>query len=119
MRSNSLGAVLVLLSLGLASSVRSQNDDPIQALKDSIAPDQQSSILQGVLGKGSGNGKKTDSKLDTPETVQSKTNQRQDLLNDKKEKTRDGRILRQINEDPELRADDTVLIEMTPLEEIC
>jgi polysaccharide biosynthesis/export protein len=119
MRNSWLGAVLVLLALGLASSVRSQNDDTIQALKDSIGSDQQNSILQGVLGKGNGNGKKTDSKLDTPETVQSKTNHGQDLLNEKKEKTRDGRILRQLNEDPELRADDTILIELTPLEEIC
>src|ERR1700722_6763565 len=119
MRSSWLGAVLVLLSLGLASSVRSQSDDPIQALKDSISPDEQSSILQGVLGKGNGTGKKTDSKLSTPETVQSKTNQGQDRLNERKEKTRDGRILRQLNEDPELRPDDTILIELTPLYEIC
>ena len=34
-------------------------------------------------------------------------------------KTRDGRILRQFDEDPELRADDTVMIEMTPVDDIC
>jgi polysaccharide biosynthesis/export protein len=116
MRSRSLCAVLVLLSLGLASSVQSQSDDTIQALKDSISPDQQNAILQN-LGKVNGSGKKSDSKLNTPDTT--KSSQEQELLNDKKQKTRDGRILRQSNEDPELRADDTVLIELTPLEEVC
>jgi len=118
MRSSSLGAVLILLSLGLASSVQSQSDDTIQALKDSIPPDQQSAILQG-LGKSTGTTKKTDSKLNTPETVQPRTSQEQELLNAKKEKTRDGRILRQLNEDPELRADDSVLIEITPIDDVC
>jgi polysaccharide biosynthesis/export protein len=119
MRSSWLGAALVLLSLALSSSVRSQTDDTIQALKDSISPDQQNSILQGVLGKGNGSDKKTDQKLNTPETVQQKNNQEQQLLNEKKEKTRDGRILRQSNEDPELRGDDTVLIDVTFLDDIC
>lgn len=117
MRSRSLGALLVLLSIGLAASAQNQSDDAIQALKDSMSPDQQSSILQGILGKG--NGTKTDSKLKTPETVQSKTDQERYLLNEKNEKTRDGRILRQFNEDPELRADDTVVIDVTPLEDVC
>src|SRR5579863_3618989 len=119
MRSRLLGAVLVLLSIGLTASAQNQNEDPVQALKDSLSPDQQNSILQGVLGKGTGTSKKTDSKLSTPETVQSKTSRAQDLLDEKQGKTRDGRILRQLNEDPELRADDTVLIDLTPLDDVC
>jgi hypothetical protein len=119
MRSSLLGAALVLLSIGLAASAQSQNDDPVQALKDSLSQDQQNSILQGVIGKGNGTSKKTDSKLSTPETVQSKTSRERDILDEKGEKTRDGRILRQLNEDPELRADDSVLIDLTPLDDVC
>ncbi len=115
---NRYAALLVLLSISLTASVYSQTEDPIQALKDSLSQGQQGSILEGVLGKGTG--KKTDSKLNTPETVQQKTNQTTDLFDKaNKEKTRDDRILRQLNEDPELRANDTVLIEMTPVEDIC
>jgi len=120
MRNSSLGALSVLLSFGLAAAAQSQSDDTIQALKDSLSQDQQGSILQGVLGKGEGTGKKIDQKLNSPETVKSKSNQESDLLErQNKEKTRDGRILRQLNEDPELRADDTVLIEMTPIDDLC
>jgi protein involved in polysaccharide export with SLBB domain len=119
MRNSSFGALCVLLSCGLAASARSQSDDTIQALKDSLSQDQQGSVLQSVLGKGEGT-KKTDQKLNTPETVQSKSRQEQDQMErDRKEKARDGRILRQNNEDPELRPDDTVLIEMTPIDDLC
>jgi protein involved in polysaccharide export with SLBB domain len=117
MRNKFIGAFIIALSIGLASSAQSQNDDAVQSLKDSISPDQQSSILQGILGKGSGT--KSDSKLSTPDTTQPKTTLEQQYLDEKQGKTRDGRILRQVNEDPELRADDTVLIEVTPLDEIC
>ena len=113
---------MVFLSLSLTASVHGQTEDPIQALKDSLSQDQQSSILQGIIGKGSGTGtgKKTDQKLSTPETVQSKRDQTTDLLDkENKEKTRDERILRQTNEDPELRADDTVLIDVKSLDDIC
>ena len=118
MRNRSLGALLVLLSIGLSASAQNQSDDTLQALKNSMSPDQQSSILQGILGK-TGGSTKTDAKLKTPETVQPTTEQQRELLNEKNEKTRDGRILRQSNEDPELRADDTVVIDLTPLEDVC
>jgi protein involved in polysaccharide export with SLBB domain len=109
---------LVLLSIGLTASAQNQSDDTLQTLKNSMSPDQQSSILQSILGKEGGS-TKTDAKLKTPETVQPKTDQERQLLNEKNEKTRDGRILRQSNEDPELRADDTVVIDATPLEDVC
>src|ERR1700732_254545 len=119
MRSKSLRALLVLLSISVAASVHSQTEDPIQALKDSLTQGS-GSILQDILGKGSGAGKKSDQKLQTPETIQTKPEQSKDLFEkENKEKTRDDRILRQFNEDPELRADDTVLIEMNPVEDIC
>ena len=60
MRSRLLGALLVMLSVGLTASAQTQ--DQLQALKDTLSPDSQSSILQGVLGKGDGTGKKTDNK---------------------------------------------------------
>jgi protein involved in polysaccharide export with SLBB domain len=120
MRGRSSWLLLVLLFCGLGARAQNQTDDTLQALKDSLSQDQQGSILQGILGKGEGSSKKTDQKLNTPETVQSKTKEETDLLEkEKKEKTRDGRILRQSNEDPELRADDSVLIEMTPINELC
>ena len=114
-----LGAALVVLAIGLSASAQSQNSDTLQALKDSLSQDQQGSILNNVLGKG--DGKKSDSKLNSPETVQSKSDEANtlDKLDKRREKTTDGRILRQFNEDPELRADDSVLVEMTSFEDIC
>src|SRR5271163_2906364 len=111
MRTRFFGALLFMLSMGLAASAQTPTPEQLQALKD-LTPDQQNAILQGV--KGNATGKKTDPRLKTPETVQSST----DLI-DNARKTRDGRLLRQSDEDPELRADDTVMVEMTSLEDIC
>jgi protein involved in polysaccharide export with SLBB domain len=73
--------------------------------------------MQNVLGKGNGTGKQSDKKLETPETVQPKTENATALQGmTLKDKTLDGRILRQQDEDPELRGDDMVLIELTPLD---
>jgi polysaccharide biosynthesis/export protein len=120
MNSRWIGALLVALSIGLAAPTQSQNSDTLQNLKNSLSPDQQSSILQDVLGgKGSGTGKKTDQKLDNPETVRRKNNENDLLDKNKNGKTLDGRTLRQLDEDPELRADDTVLIELISLDELC
>jgi polysaccharide biosynthesis/export protein len=122
MRIRSLRALLVFLSLSLTASVHSQTEDTIQALKDSLSQggSGQGSILENILGSGKGTKNKTDQKLETPETVQQKRDQSTDLLERaNKEKTRDDRILRQSNEDPELRADDTVLIDVTSLDDIC
>ena len=69
-----------------------------------------------MLGNETGTGKKTDQKLKTPETVQQKD--QSDII-ERNIKTKDGRILRQSREDPELRAGDSVMIEMRPVEEIC
>jgi polysaccharide biosynthesis/export protein len=122
MKSRWIGALLIALSIGLAAApTQSQNSDTLQSLKNSLSPDQQSSILQDVLGgkSGTGTGKKTDQKLQTPETVQQKSSDKYLLDKTKNEKTLDGRTLRQLDEDPELRADDTVLIELISLDELC
>ncbi len=119
MRHRALVALLAALSIGVAGSTQSQTSDTLQALKNSLSPDQQSSILQDVLGK-SGTGKKTDPKLQTPETIRRKNGDQSDLLEkEKNQKTVDGRPLRQFDEDPELRANDTVLIELVSLDELC
>jgi protein involved in polysaccharide export with SLBB domain len=114
------GAAIVLLLFSAYAAAQNTSSDTLQQLKDVIPQDQQSQILQGILGKGETGGttKKTDNKLNMPETVRSQAAQQDmlDILN--RVKTRDGRILRQPYEDPELRADDTVLIELTPIEDI-
>jgi polysaccharide export outer membrane protein len=118
MRSKFSGVLAVVLSFGLASSAHTQTPDTLQALKDSLSPDQQSSIMQSVLGKGDASGKKTDKKLDMPDTMldSQKTNEAKEPIHRiKKVETYDGRILRQLDEDPELRAEDTVIIDLQPI----
>jgi len=91
--------LLLLVSAALTASA--QSDDPLQAIKDSLTGgggQDNGGLLQGVLGNGSQNGvKKTDKKLENPETVYPPTNQD---FTERNIKTRDGRILRQFNEDP-------------------
>ena len=45
MRIRSLGAILVALSIASAASSQNQTSDTLQTLKNSLSPDQQSSIL--------------------------------------------------------------------------
>jgi polysaccharide export outer membrane protein len=117
MRNRIFRGFILLLALGLAASAQTQNSsDPLQQLKDSLPQDAQSSILQGVLGNDSNGQKKSDKKLDTPDSVRAPSNE--DIIQ-KNIKTRDGRILRQLNEDPELRADDTVMIELRSVDDVC
>jgi protein involved in polysaccharide export with SLBB domain len=113
-----LVALFVALSFSVLASAQSSGSDPLQAIKDSLSSGQQGSVLQNILGKGDANAKKSDGSLNSPETAQPKNEEKNELLeNAKKGKTLDGRTLRQAYEDPELRADDTVLIELTPLDE--
>ncbi|MDP9082687.1 MAG: SLBB domain-containing protein, partial [Pseudomonadota bacterium] len=107
-----LSIFLVLMLSGLAASAQTPTAEQLNALK-SLPKDQQDA-LQGMLGTG-GTGTKTDSKLSMPETVQPKTDQSNDLLKLKR-KTLDDRTLRQSDENPELRPDDTVLIDLTPID---
>ncbi len=120
MRFRPLVASFVAVLIVLSASVQGQSSDTLQALKNSLSPDQQSGLLNDVLGKGTSSGKKTDAKLDTPETVRRKVGpDMQGYDRAKSEKTPDGRILRQLDENPELRADDTVLLELIPNDEFC
>ena len=116
----SLGVAIALILIGAV--VEAQTPSPTQDQLNifrNLPQDQQDALMQSVLGgKGDSTNKKSDSQLESPETVQKKndrTGQRQqDKINN--EKTVDGRTLRNLDEDPELRADDTVLIDLTPVE---
>jgi protein involved in polysaccharide export with SLBB domain len=113
-----LGASLLIVSAALTASA--QSNDPLQAIKDSLGGggnQDSGGLLQDVLGNGSQNGtKKSDKKLDNPETVVPPMNQD---FTERNIKTRDGRILRQFNEDPELRPDDSIMIEIRAIDDIC
>ena len=69
------------------------------------------------MGQGQNNDKKTDKKLESPQNVTPVPNQKD--ITEKDIKTRDGRTLRQFNEDPELRPDDSVTIELRPVDDVC
>ena len=116
MRRSRLGLLALLISLGVVASAQN-NSDPLQALKDSMSNGDQQSLLEGVLGKEGNSSDKKDNKLKSPETVQPKPDQR-DIIQ-RTIKNREGRVLRQSYEDPELRADDTVMIDLRTLDDIC
>lgn len=116
MRNRILGVFAVIFSTALTASAQTTTD-PLQALKDTLGGDQQGSVLQNVLGQGQNSDKKTDKKLETPQTVAPPIDQKD--ITEKDIKTRDGRTLRQFNEDPELRADDSVMIELRSVDDIC
>src|ERR1700692_253179 len=116
MRFKFSGFTLLAILVGAVAIAQTPTADQLNALK-SMPKDQQDALIQGVLGKGDGTGTKTDSKLSTPETVQPKTDPSNELLNKlKKGKTLDDRTLRQFDENPELRPDDTILIDLTPID---
>src|ERR1700677_888529 len=108
MRSRFFWVFAVIFSAALTASAQTTTD-PLQALKDTLGGDQTSSsgggLLQGILGNGNQGTNKTDKKLENPETVRPPP-ENKDLI-ERDIKTRDDRILRQFNEDPELRADDS------------
>jgi polysaccharide export outer membrane protein len=114
----SLGVAIALVLIGAVGGAQTPNPSPDQLnILKSLSPEQQDALLQSVLGKGDGTSKKSDSQLESPETVKKKndrTGERdQEVSGDK---TKDGRTLRKSDEDPELRADDYVLIDLTPVE---
>jgi len=114
----SLGAVIVLILIATAGGAQTPaapSQDQLNILKN-LTPEQQDALLQSVLGKGDTN-KKNDSQLQSPETVQKRNDRTgSSSQENKNEKTVDGRTLRNSDEDPELRADDYVLIDLTPVE---
>ena len=116
----SLRTAIVLLLIGMVAGAQTPSPSPDQLnMLKNLTPEQQDSLLQGVLGKGDGTTKKTDSQLNAPETVEKKNDRTGTGQSEKetdRDKTTDGRTLRRSDEDPELRADDSVLIDLTPVE---
>ena len=108
-----------LFVLLLSAVAISQTSDQLDALKQNLSPEEQQALLQGVMGQGTGSGSsttKSDPRLNMPQTVQPKNGDRTGFEQVPKErKTPDGHVLRQSNEDLQLRADDSVLIELVPL----
>lgn len=105
-----------LMLTGLVAFAQIPNQDQLNALKN-LPQDQQSTLMQSVLGgKGNGTNKKTDPQLDTPESVRPDEavlfQKRKEEIN----KTIDGHRLRIEDEDPELRADDSILIDLKPID---
>ena len=115
MRSRLVALALMLLSMGLGASAQSPSPDQLDLLKG-MSQDQQDSLLQNLGGKHTGNTSKSDQKLNTPETVQPKNGDQGQLVPYPRDKTKDGRTLRISDEDPELQANDTVLIDLTPVD---
>jgi protein involved in polysaccharide export with SLBB domain len=118
MRNRILGVFAVIFSTALTASAQTTTD-PLQAIKDTLGGGQQpGGVLQDILGgQGQTGDKKTDKKLETPQTVEPIPDQKD--ITEKDIKTRDGRTLRQFNEDPELRPDDSVTIELRSVDDAC
>jgi len=108
----------------MAASAQTPTPEQIDALKN-MSQEQQDALLQtlgnkGSGGTGTGTGSSTGSngksdKLGTPETGRPRGEKTDQEGNYPKDKTRDGRTLRMPDENPELRPDDTVLIDLTPV----
>src|SRR6266852_1719946 len=110
---------LIAIVVGAVAIAQVPTTDQLNVLKN-LPPDEQDALIQGVLGRGDGTGTKTDPKLRMPLTVQPKRDQLNESSGSlKKLQTSDGRTLRLPDEDPELRHDDTVLIDLTPLDAEC
>jgi polysaccharide biosynthesis/export protein len=110
----SIRVATFLLLAGVGASAQTPSPEQLNALKN-LPPDQQQQLLQGVLG-ADGTNRKTDPKLNSPETVDRPGRLGELEKEQDKGKTVDGRTLRKPDEDPELRAGDTVLIDLTPVE---
>jgi polysaccharide export outer membrane protein len=111
---STLTTASILILIGLVAGAQTPTQEQLNQLKN-LPPDQQQQLLQGVLG-GDGTNRKTDPKLNTPETVDRAGRMRDLGQGTDTGKTADGRTLRRSDEDPELRAGDTVLIDLTPVE---
>jgi protein involved in polysaccharide export with SLBB domain len=111
-----IALIACLFVLLLSAAAIAQTSDQLDALKQNLTPEEQQAILQGVTGQGTGSTTKTDPRLNMPQTVLPKNGDRTGFEQFPKErKTPDGHVLRQANEDLQLRADDSVLIELVPL----
>ena len=116
-RSLSAAIALTLIGAVVGAQTPTPTQDQLNIFKN-LPQDQQDALMQSLLGgKGDATNKKSDSQLESPETVKKKndrTGEREQEENN--DKTKDGHTLRKSDEDPELRAGDYVLIDLTPVE---
>ncbi len=70
--------------------------------------------MQSLMGKTDSSGKKIDPRLSVPQTIKPGTEDSGKLQDIK---TSDGRTLRMDDQNPELRPDDSILIDLTPIDE--
>ena len=115
MRFSPFPILLATLLCALPAIAQTPTADQLSVLKN-LSPDQQQQLMQTVLGKSDGTGKKTDPNLQSPETVRPRSEQFDQYDKYIKDKTVDGRPLRMKDEDPELRPGDTVLIDLVTIE---
>ena len=106
-----VAAALVLASASTSAQV--PTPEQLNALK-TLPADQQQQLIQSVLGKNDGTNRKVDPKLDMGDRNDEQNDRLRELQEAEKNKTVDGRMLRRSREDPELRAFDSVLIDLTP-----
>jgi polysaccharide export outer membrane protein len=120
MRSRFFGVLLAVAAVTITASAQSpSNSDQSNQFKN-LSQEEQDTLMQSVLGKTDSNGRKVDPKLSTPQTVRPKSDDEGSSDADAMDKyragkTRDGRTLRMPDQDPELRANDTILIDLTPV----
>jgi len=106
-----IGLVLAGVVAGSSAIAQTPTPEQIQAFKN-LPQEQQQALMQQYLGSAAaGTANSAGPKLGTPNAVPSNDQLLKSLEKNKKpEKTRDGHYLRQSHENPELRANDTVLI---------
>jgi polysaccharide biosynthesis/export protein len=116
MRIKPYALVLAMLVGALPVIAQTPTSDQLSILKN-IPQDQQQSLIQSLLGgKGDGTNKKSDPNLQMPETVRPRGESQDQFDKFIKDKTVDGRPLRLQDEDPEIRSDDTILIDLVSIE---
>jgi polysaccharide biosynthesis/export protein len=109
-RANSLLAAAALTLVTAFATAQSPTPEQLNQLKN-LPADQQQELLQSVLEKNDGTVRKTEPKLDMPNTIEGNPDRSRER---EKDTTKDGHVLRRLNENPELRAFDSVLIDLTP-----
>ncbi len=112
---------IAALCAAAGASAQTPTQEQIDAYKN-LPPDQQQALIQSLVGSGAGTGtgsaQKAGSKLNTPTNGLPQELTLTPAQKEENAKTRDGHYLRQPDQNPELRADDTVLIELTPIDNI-
>jgi polysaccharide export outer membrane protein len=104
------------LLTGLVALAQTPTQEQLNALKN-LPQDQQDAAMQSLTGtKGDGTGKKSDPRLDTPETLRPDSDALAAKHKEERNKTIDGHHLRIEDENPELRADDSILIDLRPID---